>query len=53
MKYKKTIKSKFFHEILDNRNKSGYNILYKIFGRIIMANAKNYTDEMVAQMTEQ
>ena len=53
MKYKKTIKSKFFHKILDNRNESGYNILYKIFGRIIMANAKNYTDEMVAQMTEQ
>ena len=53
MKYKKTIKSKFFHKILDNRNKSGYNILYKIFGRILMANAKNYTDEMVAQMTEQ
>ena len=52
MKYKKTIKSKFFHEILDNRNKSGYNILYKIFGRILMANAKNYTEEMVAQMTE-
>lgn len=53
MKYRKTIKSKFFHKVLDNRTKSGYNILYKIFGRIIMANAKNYTDEMVAQMTEQ
>jgi len=52
VKYKKTIKSKFFHKILDNRNKSGYNILYKIFGRILMANAKNYTEEMVSQMTE-
>jgi hypothetical protein len=50
-KTKATIKSKFFHVVLDNRTKSGYNILYKIFGRIIMANAKNYTEEMVSEMT--
>ena len=50
-KTKATIKSKFFHTVLDNRTKSGYNILYKIFGRIIMANAKNYTEEMVSEMT--
>ena len=50
-KSKATIKSKFIHKVLDNRNKSGYNILYKIFGRILMANAKNYTEEMVSEMT--
>jgi glucokinase len=50
-KTKITIKSKFSHLVLDNRNKSGYNILYKIFGRILMANAKNYTEEMVSEMT--
>ena len=53
MKYKKTIKSKFIHKVLDNRHEKWYNIIYKIIGRKLMANAKNYTDEMVAQMTEQ
>jgi hypothetical protein len=48
--------SKFLQKVVDNRSHFGYNILYKqlrIFGRISMATAKNYTDEMVAQMTEQ
>ena len=55
MKQSNTLK--FFHKILDISNEIGYNISIlknKIqFGRIDMANAKNYTDEMVAQMTEQ
>ena len=47
-------KSKFFQKVLDNRNKFGYNILINILGENkIMANAKNYTDEMVSEMTEQ
>lgn len=48
--------SKFLQKVVDNRTHFGYNILYKqlrIFGRISMATAKNYTEEMVAQMTEQ
>ena len=54
---KKSITLKFLHKVLDLTNEIGYNISilknkYK-FGRIEMANAKNYTDEMVAQMTEQ
>ena len=49
---KKQNKLKFFDKVLDNIWKIGYNI--KIIGRNNnMANAKNYTDEMVAQMTEQ
>ena len=48
---KKQNKLKFFDRVLDNIWKIGYNI--KIIGRNKnMANAKNYTDEMVAQMTE-
>jgi len=51
-KVKKQNKLKFFDKVLDNIWKIGYNI--KIIGRKNkMANAKNYTDEMVAQMTEQ
>ena len=47
---KKQNKLKFFDKVLDNIWKIGYNI--KIIGRNKnMANAKNYTDEMVAQMT--
>ena len=47
-------KSKFFQKVLDNRNKFGYNILINILGEDkIMANAKNYTEEMVSEMTEQ
>ena len=47
-------KSKFFQKVLDNRNKFGYNILINILGENkIMANAKNYTEEMVSEMTEQ
>jgi len=50
-KVKKQNKLKFFDRVLDNIWKIGYNI--KIIGRNKnMANAKNYTDEMVAQMTE-
>jgi len=49
-KVKKQNKLKFFDKVLDNIWKIGYNI--KIIGRNKnMANAKNYTDEMVAQMT--
>ena len=48
-------KSKFLQKVVDNRGHFGYNILYKqlrIFGRISMAQAKNYTEEMVNMMTE-
>ena len=52
MKKQNQIKSTFFETVLDNIWEIGYNI--KIIGRKNnMANAKNYTDEMVAQMTEQ
>lgn len=57
MKQKESITSKFFNKILDMTNEIGYNISIlrnKInLGELKMANAKNYTDEMVAQMTEQ
>ena len=57
MKQKQSITSKFLHKILDMTNEIGYNISIlknKInLGEYKMANAKNYTDEMVAQMTEQ
>ena len=51
-------KSKFFVKLLDTIDNFGYNIHIlnnnKHFGRNDnMATAKNYTDEMVAQMTEQ
>ena len=56
MKQKQSITLKFFHKILDMTNEIGYNISIlrnKInLGEFNMANAKNYTDEMVAQMTE-
>ena len=56
MKQKQSITSKFLHKILDMTNEIGYNISIlknKInLGEYKMANAKNYTDEMVAQMTE-
>jgi len=45
---------KFFDYILDKKWKIEYNILIlrkKLFGRINMANAKNYTEEMVSEMT--
>tara|TARA_R100000278_G_scaffold17546_1_gene17590 strand:- start:76 stop:513 length:438 start_codon:yes stop_codon:yes gene_type:complete len=52
VKKQNQIKSTFFETVLDNIWEIGYNI--KIIGRNNnMANAKNYTDEMVAQMTEQ
>ena len=55
MKQKQKIKLKFFHKVLDMANEIGYNISIlrnKInLGELKMANAKNYTDEMVAQMT--
>ena len=47
-------KVKFYKKVLDNRNHIGYNIIIKFLGENkIMANAKNYTDEMVSEMTEQ
>ncbi len=53
MKQSRTLK--FFNKILDISNEIGYNISIlrnKInLGEFNMANAKNYTDEMVAQMT--
>ena len=56
MKQKESITLKFFNKILDMTNEIGYNISIlrnKInLGEFNMANAKNYTDEMVAQMTE-
>ena len=51
VKKSKQNKSKFFKKVLDLTYKIGYNIT--IIGRNKkMANAKNYTDEMVTQMTE-
>ena len=45
-------KVKFYKKVLDNRNHIGYNIIIKFLGENkIMANAKNYTDEMVNEMT--
>ena len=56
MKQKTSFTSKFLHKILDMTNEIGYNISIlknKInLGELTMANAKNYTDEMVSQMTE-
>jgi len=47
---KNTNKLKFSEKILDNILNIGYNIkIY--FGRNTMANAKNYTEEMVNEMT--
>ena len=56
-KVKKSITFKFFNKVLDMSNEIGYNISIlknKLFnlGESNMANAKNYTEEMVAQMTE-
>ena len=48
-------KSKFLQKGVDKRGYFRYNIQYKILkimGVIKMANAKNYTDEMVASMTK-
>ena len=47
-------KVKFYKKVLDNRNHIGYNIIIKFLGENkIMANAKNYTDEMFSEMTTQ
>ena len=47
-------KVKFYQNVLDNRKHFGYNIIIKFLGENkIMANAKNYTDEMVSEMTTQ
>lgn len=46
-------KSKFFETFLDKIETLYYNIRYNNWEKYDMANAKNYTDEMVAQMTEQ
>ena len=47
-------KVKFYKKVLDNRNHIGYDIIIKFLGENkIMANAKNYTDEMVNDMTTQ
>ena len=47
-------KVKFYQNVLDNRKHFGYNIIIKFLGENkIMANAKNYTDEMVNEMTTQ
>ena len=43
-------KLKFSEKILDNILNISYNI-NKYFGRNTMANAKNYTEEMVSEMT--
>ena len=49
-KMKNKNKLKFSEKILDNILNIGYNIkIY--FGRNTMANAKNYTEEMVSEMT--
>lgn len=55
-KVKKSITFKFFNKVLDMSNEIGYNISIiknKIFnlGESNMANAKNYTEEMVSEMT--
>jgi len=47
---KNTNTLKFSEKILDNILNIGYNI-NKYFGRNTMANAKNYTEEMVSEMT--
>ena len=51
---KNTNKPKFFDYILDKKYEIEYNIystINKYFGRNTMANAKNYTEEMVSEMT--
>ena len=48
---KKAKKSKFFQNILDKLELMYYNRLINNWEKNKMANAKNYTDEMVAQMT--
>jgi hypothetical protein len=51
---KNTYKPTFFEYILDKTYEIGYNISTiknKYFGRNTMANAKNYTEEMVSEMT--
>ena len=55
-KVKKSITFKFFNKVLDMSNEIGYNISIiknKLFnlGESNMANAKNYTEEMVSEMT--
>ena len=54
---KKSITLKFLHKVLDIKREIDYNISIlrknKNLGEFNMANAKNYTDEMGAQMTEQ
>jgi hypothetical protein len=47
---KNEYKPKFSEKILDKLYDIGYNI-NKYFGRNTMANAKNYTEEMVNEMT--
>jgi len=54
MKNQTQPKVKFFDIILDKTYEIGYNISTiknKYFGRNTMANAKNYTEEMVSEMT--
>lgn len=54
MKNQNATKVKFFDRILDKTYEIGYNISIiknKYFGRNTMANAKNYTEEMVSEMT--
>jgi len=54
MKNQNATKVKFFDRILDKTYEIEYNILLfknKYFGRNTMANAKNYTEEMVSEMT--
>ena len=54
MKNQTQPKVKFFEYILDKTYEIGYNISTiknKYFGRNTMANAKNYTEEMVSEMT--
>ena len=45
-------KLNFFHKILDNMETLYYNIKYNNWEKYEMANAKNYTEEMVNTMTE-
>ena len=54
MKNQTKPKVKFFDYILDKKYEIEYNIysiINKYFGRNTMANAKNYTEEMVSEMT--
>ena len=54
MKNQTQPKVKFFDIILDKTYEIGYNISTiknKYFGRNTMTNAKNYTEEMVSEMT--